>query len=115
MKDKSEIYKPMPNDKSLARVPDECVTRTRPRFVVCAANLCADGTILCGPRHWDSVMRRQADAIGWDDRRTAEQGFIDQWGNFMTREEARFVAVKNGQVSEDDLLDENELYSEDLY
>jgi hypothetical protein len=42
----------------------------------------------------------------------AEQGFIDSEGNFLTRAEAKEVALKSGQINEDH---QGVLYSEDLW
>lgn len=84
------------------------------RIVVCAANRREDGLILCGARHWDGIMCAQADAIGWDDSKMAEQGFIDQFGIFLTREEAREIALASGQKLRNPEPEEI-LFSEDLY
>lgn len=65
------------------------------RRVVCAANRLLDGTLLIGARHWDTHMRDQADrylseAQQWSSEITEntfavpDQGFIDQFGNFLT-------------------------------
>ena len=70
---------------------------TKPQqVVVCAANKMPNGVILCGARHWDKVMRAQADAMGFKGG-DEEQGFIDQFGDFITREEALKIVKKNGQ------------------
>ena len=47
----------------------------------------------------------------------AEQGFIDQWGRFYTREEALRVARQNNQIIVPDhqMLSAVALHSEDLY
>ncbi len=80
-------------------------------WIVCAA--CRkDGLIICGARHFDSIMRANIKALNlsfgdW------EQGFIDQFGNFLNRKEAWEIAKKNGQVKEES---ENKvLFSENLY
>jgi hypothetical protein len=84
----------------------------------------ADGRMVCGPRHLDGIMWAQIlgmtyedfarlqrlnalpplpdEAKGWA---KAEQGFIDQFGTFLTREEAAKIVGKPSGV----------LYSEDLY
>lgn len=85
------------------------------QIIVCAANRLDDGTIICGARHWDTIMNRIADKVGWDDCRLAEQGFIDQLGNFLTREEALEIAKRNGQIKRRCGGDEHELFSENLY
>lgn len=92
------------------------------RRVVCAACKIGD-LILCGPRHWDNTMRKQAKAIqgtvGWSSRWSrAEQGFVDQWGVFMDRKEAMQVAKAAGQPVDIERGcggDETTLYSEGLY
>ena len=64
-------------------------------IVVCAANR-KDGVIFCGARHCDAVMRKQAEAAGIK-LTSAEQGFINQFGEFLTREEAIKVVKESGQ------------------
>ena len=66
------------------------------QIVVCAANKLPSGVILCGARHWDKIMRAQCDAIGEKGGRE-KQGFIDQFGEFLTREEAMEIVKENGQ------------------
>ena len=90
------------------------------QIVVCAA--CRYNTlILCGARHWDKVMNKQLDTI----RRDApdihgykfDQGFIDQFGQFLTRVEAMQVVKDNGQPfnKKRNGGSDIELYSEGLY
>lgn len=69
------------------------------QIVVCAACRYED-LILCGARHWDNVMSGQL-AI-WKNPLAPhasefEQGFIDQFGDFLTREEAMKVVKASGQ------------------
>ena len=67
------------------------------QVVVCAACL-VDGVILCGARHWDGIMRAQANAMGSIGMKgDEEQGFIDQFGTFLSRKEALIIAVAAGQ------------------
>lgn len=99
------------------------------RRVVCAANRNPQGDLVIGPRHHDPVMREQiktdialrtmvCDTVEdvvkamW---RGSEQGFIDQWGTFMTREEAWEVATAAGQVLYGPHLGGGRLDSLDLY
>ena len=88
------------------------------RRVVCAANLMKDGTLILGARHWDTMMRRtfaliyRGEKSEWEMER--DQGFIDQWGNYLTREEARVIAEKQKQLIER-ASDGVALYSEDIY
>ncbi len=70
------------------------------RRVVCAAIRHApSGLIVAGARHFDSIMRAQLKACGLIGQNHAdlEQGFIDQWGTFMTRRAAFAVARRAGQ------------------
>lgn len=87
-----------------------------PRVVCAAIRHKITGAIICGARHFDKIMCKQIEGpkIGvWAD---ADQGFIDQFGNFMTRQEAYVIAEKNGQFFGKDAPHEKGcLYSEDLY
>lgn len=89
--------------------PDYAIT---PRRVVCAANKHREtGLIVCGARHWDKVMRAQnpyATPAGYD------QGFIDQFGDWMDRETAWKVAEEQGQIRREVGMP-GTLYSENLY
>lgn len=98
--------------------------RAKRRRVVCAANRLRDHPlcIVIGPRHHDPVMREQIrvfvqtggghTAEAW---RSSQQGFIDQWGTFMTREEALVVALAANQRLYRCGGDETALFSENLY
>lgn len=89
--------------------------------VVCAALRHEEGGIIIGPRHFDATMHRLIEGTGGDWNR-AEQGFIDQFGNFLTREEAWWVAVVRDQIirfvgnqTPESRRAGDELYSENLY
>lgn len=93
---------------------------------MCAANRLPDGTMFIGARHWDMHMIQQADiykkANDIEEKvlAGAEQGFIDQFGNFLTRAEAWKVAVEKNQIirycgSERSNKDKGILFSEHLY
>jgi len=91
-------------------------TENKEQIVVCAACKSSKGTIVAGARHCDSVMRP---IMFPDHKRTGEwsdfiQGFIDQHGTFLTREEAYVIAKKNNQIRHPE-IGENVLYSEHLY
>jgi hypothetical protein len=87
----------------------------RDQVVVCAANIFPNGLILCGARHWDKVMRAQADACGCKGG-TEKQGFIDQFGKFLTRAEAMEIVKANGQKFDYNRNGDNsDLFSEGLY
>jgi hypothetical protein len=90
---------------------DETIAAPR---VVCAALRHEEGAIICGPRHFDATMMAQISAQGGDWRR-AEQGFVDQFGRFLTRDEAWDIAKARDQLlpNRDGIL--GTLYSEDLY
>lgn len=93
------------------------------RRVVCAAIRAADGEILVGIRHYSPDMVRNIEARHDGDkfryRLDRDQGFVDQWGNWMSRTEAYQIAAANGQIIRPDqcppALDEPRLYSEGLY
>ena len=91
--------------------PDYTVT---PRRVVCAAML-KEGRIITGARHFDKIMRAQmtaSEGIAW--WRDCKQGFIDQFGDFMSRSEAWVVAVDQSQIRQE-VSSPGKLYSENLY
>lgn len=70
-----------------------------PRMVVCAAHRSlATGTVILGIRHGDAFMAQQmtANAPEWGEG--FEQGFVDQFSVFMTREEAWPVALAANQI-----------------
>ena len=94
------------------------------RRVVCAAiRNRVTQQIICGARHYDAIMRQQIQACaGWFRRKTilrnwrrAEQGFIDNHGVFMTREEALALALETQQRIRRCGGDTTRLYSENLY
>jgi len=89
------------------------------RRIVCAA-INYKNTIVLGIRHHDSFMNEEIKRLKflfaneWD--RTCEvQGFVDQWGNFMNREDARIVASATNQIIKRCGGDTNQLFSENLY
>lgn len=88
------------------------------RFVVCAAiRHKHTKNIICGARHFDSIMRNLIAIDGghyhWQNE--TEQGFIDQFGNFLSRQEAREIAEKVGQIKKRVGGDREKLFSENLY
>lgn len=92
-----------------------------PQRIVCAAikNKVTDEIIL-GIRHFDQFMREQIERREHHQDRAiwkrAEQGFVDQFGDFLTREEAYIIAKENGQIIRPDgTHDDKTLYSECLY
>lgn len=86
-----------------------------PRMVVCAAMIHQDGRIIASPRHFDTIAHEAAKNGFWGD---CEQGFIDQRGVFMSRQEAWKVACDARQIRRrvgGDGTDGGTLYSENLY
>jgi len=86
------------------------------RRIVCAAirNASGDGGIICGVRHFDDIMRGKISASKADWRRPV-QGFVDNQGHFLTREEAWTVAEQARQINTDRVQHPGRLFSEDLY
>lgn len=87
--------------------------------IVCAANLYGDGTLIVGARHFDNVMRNTMEKINPDwsfwKKLGHEQGFIDKFGNFHSREQAHKIAEEANQIVRRCGGDEEELFSENLY
>ncbi|MDX2350643.1 MAG: hypothetical protein QNK32_09660 [Porticoccus sp.] len=85
-----------------------------PRIIVTAANKYGD-YLLVGARHWDKIMDKQKNQMCPDiGSGKFEQGFIDQYGQFVGRKEAKIIALTNGQ----DLIGEDwgaSLFSENLH
>lgn len=89
----------------------------RKQIVVAAACRSADKEImLVSARHWDLAMNKQLAvlSLGWVDFPICEQGFIDQYGNYLSREVAAKIVIQNEQPLRRPLMDEA-LYSENLY
>lgn len=93
------------------------------RRVVCAAIRAADGSLLLGVRHYSRDMIEQIlsrhDGHKFECRLDDDQGFVDQWGVFMSREEAYRVAIAAGQRVDESKcgrgINGPRLYSEGLY
>lgn len=86
------------------------------RRIVCAAIRNDIGTVICGVRHYDTLMHTQIgnDKTSFWPCATVEQGFVDNKGVFLTREEAWEVAWEAEQIIRDCGC-EGELFSENLY
>lgn len=93
------------------------------RRVVCAAIRASDGELLLGIRHYSKDMHVQINLRGdgskFVHRLDEDQGFVDQYGVFMSREEAYAVARLAGQITYPlacgEGLNGPKLYSEGLY
>lgn len=102
--------------------PDYTVT---PQRIVCAANRLIDGTVVLGIRHCDESMRATYETlnVSKEDSWKADQGFVDQFGKWLTRQEAWLIACKANQIyryvgnqtKEDYGIKGTDLYSENLY
>jgi len=83
--------------------------------IVCAANRHKEsGRIVCGARHWDNVMRSQK--LESETFNNWDQGFINQFGEWLNREEAWVIAEEQGQIR--NLCYDKQtgyLFSENLY
>lgn len=97
---------------------------SKPRRVVCAAIRAADGSVLLGIRHYSQDMHDQIslrlDGSKFKNRHDEDQGFVDRYGVFMSREEAYQVAEAAGQIVYPEACGEGpngtrKLYSEGLY
>lgn len=86
-----------------------------PRHVVCAACQWEDGLIVTGVRHFCPIMRAQIARMDPKPQTKHEQGFVDQWGNFMSRDEALTVVKMNKQPLRHPHDEWETLYSENLY
>lgn len=87
--------------------------------IVSAANRYRD-IIVMGPRHYSNLMQTQIEAYGGirllkeyagDEY---EQGFVDQYSTFHTREEAYIIARDRGQIRHPDHVPGNQLFSEGI-
>lgn len=83
--------------------------------IVCAAMRNEKGDVIIGIRHNDTFMREAKMADGRERWRGAEQGFVDQFGVFLSREAAWIVATEAGQIVRRCGVDEGRLFSENLY
>lgn len=87
--------------------------------IVCAAIRSRKGHIITSARHYDTNMHRlislMKDPEDFHHMYADNQGFVDQHGNYYTREEAWEIAEKNGQIIRDIPASKGKLYSENLY
>lgn len=90
--------------------------------VVCAA-IKFGPIVIVGVRHFDSLMHSMLRKLSINPMREHVQGFVDNQGSFLTREEAWLVAEAQGQiirrVGGDETIEGDvktgHLYSENLY
>lgn len=87
------------------------------RVIVCAALKLKNGLVLPSVRHYDMLNHHIIDALkntGAHKSGDVVQGFVDNMGEFHTREDALVIAVKAGQVR-NKTQPFDKLFSEDLY
>ena len=95
-----------------------CFEEIMERRIVCAAVRFSDGLVVCAPRHFHAIHFVQQwlkgrPPVTYGD---GEQGFVDQQGVFLTREEAWEVAHAAGQIIRTVGKGESKkLFSENLY
>lgn len=95
------------------------------RRIVCAANRFkmknGKTLVIPGARHYSrdmaAVIDELRDQMVSDHAHGDDQGFIDQWGDYHTREEALIIATHAGQINTVRKKGgpPDELFSEDLY
>jgi hypothetical protein len=93
------------------------------RYRIGAAIRASDGALLLGVRHYSLDMHlqieRRRDGAKFAHRHDEDQGFVDQNGVFLSREEAYPVAVAAGQLRYPEACGQGingpKLYSEGLY
>ncbi len=78
------------------------MSRPNQRVVCAAIRHHESQVVICGARHYDNVMRAAVKALVTDpeEQKTwwhSEQGFIDQFGAFLTRKQAWKIAEREGQ------------------
>lgn len=89
------------------------------RRIVCSANLYEGRVLVLGIRHCDGLMNAIVQALHAKDvignMHDHIQGFVDNKGQFLTREEAWDVATEAGQILRRCGGDGGRLYSENIY
>lgn len=93
--------------------PDAIWERADVQRVVSMAACIVDGFLIVGNRHFCPIMHMTIDNFGIDCSKHdmgTQQGFVDQWGVYMTRQEAWVVAKAAGQIKQ--VFQEGTLYSE---
>ena len=85
--------------------------------ILCAAisdpselDLAKKPLIYCALRHNNLLWQSRTVS-----RNPKHQGFLTSFGRFVSREEALKIALKSGQVKENETVHANKLFSEDLY
>ncbi len=84
--------------------------------IVCAAMLMKDGSVVTGVRHFSPDMRHILQKAYGNQYHleVQEQGFINNKGQFVSREDAWAIAEANGQIFRE-VSTPGTLFSENLY
>ena len=92
------------------------VGQPRPDTIVCAAMLMEDDEIVTGIRHFSPDMRNTLFRLYGKDyhKKVKEQGFVTQYGEFVSRERAAEIVKTNRQKLMPREI-KTTIYSEDLY
>lgn len=89
------------------------------RRIVCAAIRAENGDVIVGIRHYSTDMhyqiRNRPDGHRFENRFGDDQGFVNTWGEYLTRKEAYAVALALGQIIRPEACTGEVLYSEGLY
>lgn len=104
----SHIIYPEQEPPGMTLSPDQEAAR---RIVCAAIRHRETGVKICGARHHNCLHS----ACRFGKQGEWEQGFIDQFHQFLTREEAWLVAVRQNQIFRRCGGDEGKLFSENLY
>ena len=95
------------------------LVKPKQRIVCAAIRNKITHQIIIGVRHYDSFMRDHIERFeSFQDRmnwRKADQGFVNQFGEYLSREEAHLIAKGNDQILHRCGGDDHTLYSENLY
>ena len=92
---------------------------TKLNRIVCSATLYENGVMILSPRHFDLVAKQMIERLNpdwkyWRNMKQ-EQGFVDKFGQFQTREQAWEIAYAANQIVRSCAGDAGTLYSENLY
>lgn len=113
IKHATELYKSHIQWAQTANYGEPIWTKDGVQRVVSMAACIVDGHLIVGNRHFCPIMQMTIDNLGIRDTmhdHEVMQGFVDQWGVYMSREEAWEVAKAAGQIKE--VFVEGVLFSE---